>query len=140
MTEPIISYDTRRGRWILHRGYIYSSGTHHIWIRNGFAFDLASIPRVVWWLIAPFELSIVAPLVHDYLYAHGGRPPLDTEIAMWGKRLWYTRADADELFLRIMREEEVPRWRRGLAYAAVRLFGWVSWNPPSPLTLRQEFA
>lgn len=135
MTEPIISYDIRRCRWILHQGYTYSSGPHHIWIRPGFAFDLASIPRLVWWLIAPFELSICAPLVHDYLYSCGGKFQHDSKVAMWGCRLWYTRAETDALFLRIMCEEGVPRWRRTLAYVAVRLFGWLSWGPPGEIRI-----
>lgn len=39
-----------------------------------FRFDLASLPREAWPLIAPFELSIAAPLLRDYLYRSGGAP------------------------------------------------------------------
>jgi hypothetical protein len=76
-------------------------------IPKGFRSDLASIPRCLWWLIAPFELSIQAPLLHDYLYKRG--------------RL--RRRVVDRVFLGLMESEGVPRWRRNAAYLAVRLFG-----------------
>ncbi len=93
-------------------------------VPTDYKFDLASIPRLVWWLIAPFELSILAPLLHDYLYEHKGRLP-DGSIDPVRE---YTRRDADFLFLQAMRHEGVGRWRRTLAYLAVRRFGWIYWN------------
>lgn len=87
-------------------------------IQPGYRFDLASVPRGMWWLIAPFELSTLAPLIHDYLYEHKGRSQLC--------RL--TRRQVDRVFLRIMRHEGVGRTRRTLAYLAVRAFGWIYWD------------
>ena len=40
--------------------------------------DLSSVPRAFWGLIAPFEVSIEAPLEHDFLYQHRGDPPAGT--------------------------------------------------------------
>jgi hypothetical protein len=51
-------------RFRIEKPYVFGM----IQIPAGFVFDLASVPRVLWWLIAPFELSIVAPLIHDWLY------------------------------------------------------------------------
>jgi hypothetical protein len=116
---PVVTYRVRACCWVLEVGYHYDDGTHLFRIPRGFVFDLASIPRLAWWLIAPFELSIAAPLIHDYLYRHGGVPPLGPTLS---------RRDADRLFRRMMEREGVPRWRRVLAYPAVRLFGWVSWR------------
>lgn len=87
-------------------------------IPAAYQFDLASVPRGFWWLIAPFELSTLAPLVHDWLYERKGL----TE----QRRL--SRRKCDRVFLRIMKLEGVGRARRTLAYLAVRAFGWIYWD------------
>ena len=38
-----------------------------ITVPKGFKTDLASVPRGIWWLIAPFDIAR-AGVVHDYLY------------------------------------------------------------------------
>jgi len=100
-------------------------------IPEGFRFDLASIPRAFWWLLAPFELSVAAPLVHDYLYSHAGKPSVS--ILPSNKSIPspitnpLSRAAVDLLFLEIMKDEGVSFWRRYPAYWAVRVFGELSW-------------
>lgn len=89
-----------------------------------YRFDLASVPRFAWRAIAPFELSILAPLLHDYIYDWKGQLPESSVIP----HRTYTRYEADRLFLYVMRHEGVKRWRRTLAYLAVRCFGWIYWN------------
>lgn len=84
----------------------------------GYRFDLASVPRGLWWLIAPFELSTLAPLIHDYLFELRGR--------FKGRTL--TRKQVDKIFLQVMKHEEVSWWRRTLAYYGVRLGGWFKWH------------
>ena len=86
----------------------------------GFEFDLSTIPRIFWPLIGPFELSIVAPLLHDFLYTHGGKPPAGSVGAAANPT---TRAEVDRMFREIM-----ASGRPGLAACArvrspVRLFG-----------------
>ena len=103
---------------------MYRDGETAITVPAGFRFDLSSVPRVFWSLIAPFELSIAAPLAHDFLYRHGGQPPAGS---IEPPRT-YTRAEADRLFLTIMQAEGVAPWRRIPAYLAVRLFGRSSWR------------
>jgi Protein of unknown function (DUF1353) len=132
--EPVVVAESRLpapvltfigdGRWRLERDYEYRDGDTAITVPAGFEFDLSSVPRIFWSLIAPFELSIAAPLVHDFLYRHGGRPPEGSVIPP----RTYTRAEADRIFRAIMRWEGVPAWRRGLAYAAVRVFGRSAWR------------
>ena len=117
LPPPILTY-RGAGRWRLEVAYTYADGETAITVPAGFELDLASVPRVFWSLIAPFELSIVAPLVHDFLYRHGGKTAART----------YTRAEADALFRRIMTAESVPAWRATLAYFAVRLFGRGAWR------------
>ena len=81
-------------------------------------------PPSIWWLISPFDLSIAAPLLHDYLYQHMGNPPPGAIVPP----RTYSRAEADDLFRTMMEQEGVPAWRRSLAYAGVRAFGWLGWR------------
>ena len=111
--QVAVSYNVAEGYWILLEDFFYTDSNYHVRVPAGFKFDLASIPRFFWRLIAPFELSIAAPLVHDYLYRNSGYVPTGN----------FSRSDADWIFLQIMREEKVPAWRRWSAYFAVRIFG-----------------
>jgi hypothetical protein len=117
LPPPVLTY-RGDGRWRLEVAYTYADDETAIAVPVGFELDLASVPRVFWPLIAPFELSIVAPLVHDFLYRSGGKTATRT----------YMRAEADALFRRIMTAESVPKWRATLAYVAVRLFGRSAWR------------
>ena len=121
LPPPVIT-SPEIGRWRLEVPYTYSDDGTAITVPAGFEFDLSSVPRPFWSLIAPFELSIVAPLVHDFLYRHGGKPPAGIDPPRS-----YSRAAADRMFLEIMEAESVPTWRRVLAYAATRVFGGRAW-------------
>ena len=123
LPAPLVSY-AGEGRWRLEADYLYRDGGTTITVPSGFLFDLSSVPRVFWSLIAPFELSVAAPLVHDFLYRYGGRPPagsIDPPRA-------YSRAEADRVFRTMMEAEGVPAWRRTAAYLAVRAFGGRAWR------------
>ncbi len=123
LPAPIVTYLGRR-HWRLEADYMYRDGATAITVPAGFRFDLSSVPRALWWLIAPFELSVAAPLLHDFLYRHGGKPPdgsVDPPRA-------YTRAEVDRMFLTIMEAEGVRSWRRDLGYLAVRVFGRTAWR------------
>lgn len=123
LRPPAITYLVRERLWRVERDYTYDGGDWHISIAEGFLFDLASIPRPAWWLCAPFELSIAAPLIHDALYRYAGRagPLVDT------CRVW-SRQDSDLIFRRVAREEGVAQWRRGPAYGVVRGLGVNAWG------------
>jgi hypothetical protein len=123
LPPPVLTF-LGRGEWRLEADYTYRDGPTAITVPAGFHFDLSSVPRALWSLIAPFELSIVAPLLHDFLYRHGGRPPAGTV----DPPRTYTRAEVDAMFRRIMEAEDVTAWRRVLAYAAVRVFGMRAWR------------
>lgn len=117
----------RRRVWRLHQSYRYDAGEYSLFLPAGFEFDLASVPRPLWSVISPTDLSIVAPLLHDFIYQYGGRPPYGT-VAPWFKA--FDRLEADRLFLRAMEQEGVSAWRRELAYRAVRMYGASSWRIP----------
>lgn len=89
-------------------------------IPAGFEFDLASVPKALWWRIAPSDLSIVAPLAHDFLYRYQGKPP--------GHGFALTRAEADQLLRDLAMREGVWPVRAWMAYLAVRAFGWLPWR------------
>jgi Protein of unknown function (DUF1353) len=127
LPPPVLTY-LGNDRWRLEADYMYQDGDHKITVPAGFEFDLSSVPRAFWSLIAPFELSITAPLLHDFLYHYGGDPPAG---AIEPPRK-YTRREADDLFRRVMEQEGVPAWRRLSAYAAVRLFGGSAWRSSGP--------
>ena len=94
---------------------------------KGYKFDLASVPRPLWSLISPFDLSTLAPLFHDLVYEFkGNMPSADYAAPFPAPR--FTQRDADDLFLRLMVAEGVSWWRRNAAYAAVRAAGWAYWN------------
>lgn len=122
--DVYVTYDVALGLWKLLRRFVYVGGVFgkaiYIEVPEGFKFDLASIPRVFWRLIAPFELSVAAPLVHDYLYRYKGFWALGKQDL--------TRAECDRVFFNIMTEEGVVAWRRYFAYWAVRVFGGITWE------------
>ena len=123
---PIPVIPLGNGLWRLDRDVEHADAVLGctLFARRGYEFDLASVPRVVWPVIAPFELSILAPLFHDLIYEFKGRPPADVVTPF----RTFTRRDADDLFLRLMVLEGVSRWRYSLAYTAVRSAGWTYWN------------
>jgi Protein of unknown function (DUF1353) len=124
LPAPVLTWIGPGNAWRLEEAYSYQDGPTTITVPAGFEFDLASIPRPLWWLISPFELSIAAPLVHDFLSQHEGDPPAGS---ITPPRI-YSRPEADRLFRHIMEVEGVPWWRRVLAYFGVRAFGWLAWR------------
>jgi hypothetical protein len=123
LDPPILSFVGGR-QWRLEADFWFPDAGRVITVPKGFLFDLSSVPRALWWLIAPFDLSVVAPLVHDFLYRYGGKPPAGSIEPPHV----YTRAEVDAVFRRIMDAEHVAAWRRLLGYAAVRAFGVWAWR------------
>ena len=120
---PLVTYDPAARCWKLLEEYVVWDGVYAITLRAPFSFDLASVPRWFWALLGPHELGIVGPLCHDRLYRCGG--DLSADISP-GRT--YTRLETDVLFLALMRKSGVGRFRRSVAYLAVRLFGARSWR------------
>jgi hypothetical protein len=125
LASPEMTYLTAEEKWRLDADYTYHHEGHAITVLTGFETDLASVPRPLWWLIAPFELSIAAPLIHDFLYRFRSDPPAD-QGSIDPPRL-FARKECDVIFRKIMEEEGVKPWRRAAAYSAVRALGWIPW-------------
>ena len=123
-----ISWDQATEEWTLMSKYVTEARKVKYRIPEGFTFDLASIPRVLWWAIGPFELSVVAPLVHDFIYRTNGVMPSDSALDTDGNPVSnVSRSDADLAFLELMKVEGVSYFRRTLAYYAVHFFGAKAW-------------
>jgi hypothetical protein len=117
MDIPSITYSVRKKSWILVNDFYFAHGISVIKIPKEFEFNLASVPRFLWVIIPPFSLSILAPLVHDYIYRTRGEV----------ENTKYTRRDTDKLFKDLMKSEGVSRFQTSIAYLAVRAFGWIFW-------------
>jgi hypothetical protein len=128
LPSPVVSSLGPRNWWRLVEVYRYTDGAYTITVPAGFEFNMASVPRVFWGLIGPFELSVAAPLVHDFLYRYRGALPLGTV----DPKREYTRRQADQLFRTMMEKEAVSWWRRPPAYLAVRIFGGFVWKRSRP--------
>jgi len=111
---------------------------YRINIKQGFIYDGASVPRIAWSVagLRPDGLLRAAATIHDFLYEHKGKLPKgsfqewDEEFNAWVevKRVW-TRKESDKMFGRLMREADVARHRRRMAYLAVRSpVGKYAWN------------
>lgn len=124
LPAAVISWDQTNEQWVLAEQYRVTVMDVHFLIPDGFTFDLASVPKFLWSVIAPFELSVVAPLVHDFIYRNNGYLPEHANAdpdTRENKRI--SRSQADLIFLEIMEKEGVPYLRRTLGYYAVRIFG-----------------
>ena len=98
--------------------------TETITVPTGFITDLASTPRILWNVIAPFDVARAA-IVHDLLYKairtyrYGKGPEEDKELVTKAKKA------ADRVFLLAMKDAEpkVSKWKIYCAWKAVDLFG-----------------
>ena len=126
LPDPVVKHDGQL--WVVAEDCRYAGLDGGIIIaKRGFKSDLASIPRLFWVIIASFELSLVAPIMHDLIYRCGGNViPPDGEVTPAGRL--FSRKDADDLFLELMTRSKVAYWKRNVAYLAVRAFGQSSWQ------------
>jgi hypothetical protein len=126
LPKPELSFDFEAKSWELTEDWTGEVDGVSFNIKEGYRFDLASIPRPLWWLVAPIELGGAAPpLVHDYLYGTHGKPGHGVDPLRP-----YSRLEADRLFLSAMIERGVSKFKRVAAFLAVRFFGWLPWPPP----------
>ncbi|MBV6626037.1 MAG: DUF1353 domain-containing protein [Rivularia sp. (in: Bacteria)] len=131
-----VSYIPEDNTWILEEEYCYEDkikGTK-ILLHKGFSFDLSSIPRFLWIICGTHELSLEAPLIHDFMYmSKGGKKMYFNQKVILGdietKGILYSRKEADELFRKMMQEARVRKWRRFFGYMGVKLFGSMYWKP-----------
>lgn len=100
------------GEWILLSPVMWQDATIKVVVPRRFITDLASLPRVMRISLDRNGPSRRPAVVHDWLYC--------TKTT--------TRAEADKLFLDMLKAEGVSRLKRIMFYSGVRAGGWVYWN------------
>lgn len=112
LTPLVVRETYDAGAWVLVKELVWQGAYEALAVPVGFKTDFASVPRLFWGLFPPYGRHTRAAVIHDWLYMTGH----------------LSRADADGIFRRIMRECGVGRARRWTMYGALRLFGWVAWR------------
>ena len=96
--------------------------TGRITCKKGMKTDLASVPRIVWNILAPWDVARAA-VIHDHLYAslRTYYNSDDFDKGKWSK----ARAIADKVFLLGMKasDPKVASYKMYSAYWSVRMFG-----------------
>ncbi|HAI43028.1 MAG TPA: hypothetical protein DCM40_35470 [Maribacter sp.] len=131
-------------KWVLERALSYTNpdlevdalkeigvqvtSTGKITCKKEFVTDLASVPRICWMLIAPWDIARAA-IIHDLLYkrirqyrAKQGNLSKNREVVNNYKT---AKKEADRVFLAAMKDADpsVPKWKIYSAYYSVVLFG-----------------
>jgi hypothetical protein len=99
---PILKY--KKGKlWELYEPFTKGIYT----VPKGFVYDLASIPRIFWPVLAPFGRWLPATTIHDYLY--------QSKIV--------NRKQADKVMFELLIEDKVNIALSLIMYLSVRIFG-----------------
>ena len=96
--------------WLVNEEYRYQTSKGLVVVPKGFRTDYASVPRVFRNIINSYGKHGRAAVVHDWLYSSR------CEVNI-------SRAEADKIFLEIMVEWNVKKYKRILMYILVRIFG-----------------
>ena len=98
------------------------ANTGRVTCKKGMKTDLASVPRICWALLAPWDVARAA-VIHDHLYAacREYKKSEGYKYSTWKK----ARALSDKIFLLGMKaaDPNVPAWKVYPAYWSVRVFG-----------------
>lgn len=95
-------------RWEVLKPIRYLGRDEGFIVHRGFETDFASVPRGLVWLIPKYGRFTAAAILHDFLWAQCRARRFN----------WF---DADGIFRRAMREDQVPFAHRWLMWAAVRV-------------------
>jgi len=127
-------------KWVLSRALTYtnpdidkdalervgvSAQGFEIFVKKGFVTDLASVPRICWAFIAPWDVARAA-IVHDLLYKsirqYRSKKLKNSENP---KVISAAKKAADDVFHMAMKDAEpsVANWKIAAAYYSVRMFG-----------------
>ena len=98
--------------------------TETITVPKGFVTDLASVPRAMWALIAPFDVARAA-IVHDLLYKTIRQYRWKMKDKEDKELVKKAKIASDKVFLLGMHDAEpkIPGWKSYSSWKAVDLFG-----------------
>ena len=132
-------------KWVLSRALSYKNEeidsetlekvgvkvkSDRISVSKGFVTDLASVPRMCWMFIAPWDIARAA-IIHDLLYKRirqyraANEDVHDVNVEEVQRTYKAAKKAADDVFLMGMKDAEPPvaKWKIHSAYNAVNLFG-----------------
>ena len=138
-------------KWVLSRALSYKNEeidsetlekvgvkvkSDRISVSKGFVTDLASVPRMCWMFIAPWDIARAA-IIHDLLYKRirqyraANEDVHDVNVEEVQRTYKAAKKAADDVFLMGMKDAEPPvaKWKIHSAYNAVKLFGRCSIIP-----------
>ena len=127
-TNPDIDEDALECVGVSVKATDRPSRVKKITVAQGFVTDLASVPRMCWAFVAPWDVARAA-IIHDLLYKRirqyrsaGGD---DKKVISAAKKA------ADDVFHIAMKDAEpsVANWKIAAAYYSVRMFGRLSIIP-----------
>lgn len=113
--------------WIRTNLALEDGSTFAFQIPKGFKTDFASIPRPLWFFIAPSDESIlVASIAHDYLYSKKKITGFILENGKLKSKVTIrpTRLLADMILREKMKSFKAGIITRNLVFLAVRSLGW----------------
>ena len=99
-----------------------------ITVRKDFVTDLASVPRMCWAFVAPWDVARAA-IIHDLLYKRirQYRAEKKKKLGNWEdpKVIREAKRASDNVFHMAMKDAEPPiaGWKIAAAYYSVRMFG-----------------
>ena len=98
--------------------------TETITVPTGFVTDLASVPRAMWWAIAPFDVARAA-IIHDLLYKSIRQYRWKMKDKEDKELIKQAKVASDKVFLLAMKDAEpkIAGWKIYSSWKAVDLFG-----------------
>lgn len=111
-TTPLRLEATKPGHWRLLSDLTWDGDDFKHTVKEGTETDLASIPRLLRWLLQQNGSSRRPSVLHDDLYR--------TQIV--------PRAKADEIFRQALNADGVIVPGQFLYWAGVRVGGWIAWR------------
>jgi hypothetical protein len=114
LSQLCIERASRAHYWRLVKPLQFVDDQGRLWeVPAGFETDGASVPRAFWRVIGhPFDSYFESAVIHDWLYG-------EAEVS---------RKESDRIFRVAMRSQRIPGWRRGIMWAAVRMFGFAHYG------------
>ena len=127
-TNPDIDADALECVGVSVKATNRPSRVKKITVAQGFVTDLASVPRMCWAFVAPWDVARAA-IIHDLLYKRIRQYRVKCSKSLKNyedpKVIREAKKAADDVFHMAMKDAEpsVARWKIAAAYYSVRMFG-----------------
>ena len=127
-TNPDIDEDALECVGVSVKATDRPSRVKKITVAQGFVTDLASVPRMCWAFVAPWDVARAA-IIHDLLYKRIRQYRVKCSKSLKNyedpKVIREAKKASDDVFHMAMKDAEpsVARWKIAAAYYSVRMFG-----------------